>query len=133
MSDERINSITASNYTITPKFSYFGNKIRVSCLKQDKTTYTHGKLVIIYIVYNVSKNFPVSSYLILKKCLFGAVKLTKNPDIDKYKYSRYGIRFDRKGKFSVGNGFGRKCIIFGVDMSSSVNVDNKKKIYFNSW
>ena len=27
-----------------------------------------------------------------------------------------------------GNGIGRNCIIFGVDMSSSVHVDNKKKI-----
>ena len=44
-----------------------------------------------------------------------------------YKYSGYGIGFDRKGKFSVGNGFGRNCIILGVDMSSSVHVDNKKK------
>ena len=57
--------------------------------------------------------------------MFGAVKLTKYPDIDKYKYSRYGIGFDGKGKFSVGNRFGRNCIIFGV-MSSSVHVDSKK-------
>ena len=27
----------------------------------------------------------------LKNCLFGAVTLTKNADIDKYKYSGYGI------------------------------------------
>ena len=53
--------------------------------------------------------------------------MTKNVDTDKYKYSRYGIGFDRKGKFSVGTGFGRNCIIFGIDMSSSVHVDNKKR------
>ena len=29
----------------------------------------------------------------------GAVKLVKNADIDKYKYSGYGIRFDIKGTF----------------------------------
>ena len=57
----------------------------------------------------------------------GAVSLTKRVDIDKYKYSVYGIRFDRKGEFSIGNGFGRNCIIFAVDMSSSVHVDNKEK------
>ena len=28
---------------------------------------------------------------------------------------------------SIGNGFGENVIIFGVDMSSSVHVDNKKK------
>ena len=59
--------------------------------------------------------------------MFGAVKLTKNIDIDEYKYSVYGTGFDRKGKFSVGSGSGRNCIIFGVDMRSSVPVDNKKK------
>ena len=41
--DERINSITASNHSITPELSYYGTKIRVkfgeSCLKQDKAKY----------------------------------------------------------------------------------------------
>ena len=44
-----------------------------------------------------------------------------------YKYSGYGIRFDRKGKFSVRNGFGRNCIILRLDMSSSGRADNIKK------
>ena len=39
----------------------------------------------------------------------------------------YDIGLDRKGKLSVGNGFGRNCTIFGADMSSSVHVDNEKK------
>ena len=59
--------------------------------------------------------------------MFGAVKLTKHINIDEYKYSRYGIGFDRKRKLSVGNGFGRNCIIFGVDVSSSLHVDNEKE------
>ena len=63
----------------------------------------------------------------MENCLFGAVKLTKNIDIDECRYSGYGIEFDRKEKFSVINGFSRKCIIFGVNMSSSIHVDNKKK------
>ena len=58
---------------------------------------------------------------------FGDVSLTKNNDIDRYKYSGYGIGFDRKGTFSVCNGFGRNYITFGVDMSSAAHVDNKKK------
>ena len=64
--------------------------------------------------------------------MFGAVSLTKNDNIDKYKFPRYGIEFDRKGKFSVGNGFGINCISFGEDISSSIHVDNKKK-YIKSW
>ena len=53
--------------------------------------------------------------------------MTKDIDVDEYKCSGYGIGFDREGTFSAGNGFGRKFIIFGLDMSSSVHVDNKKK------
>ena len=32
----------------------------------------------------------------LKSCLFGEVTLTKNTDIDKYKYSGYRTGVDRK-------------------------------------
>ena len=101
MSDERFNSNTASNYNITPELSYYGTKIRVkfngSCLKQDNVTYTPEKIVNIYIVYEISLNYSVSTYPTLENRLFGAVDLTKNADIDKYKYSGYGIGFDRKG------------------------------------
>ena len=128
---ERVNSITASNYSVTPGLSYYGNKIRVKCigssLKQDKIVYPHGTIVKIYIVYEINKNFNLSSYPTLEHFLFGAVSLNKNNDIDKYKYSGYGIRFDRKEEFSFGNGFGRNCIIFGVDVSSSAHIDNEKK------
>ena len=54
--------------------------------------------------------------------------MTKNADIDKYEHSSYGIGFDRKSCFSFpGDGFGQNVIIFGVHMSSSAHVDNKKK------
>ena len=41
----------------------------------------------------------LGSFFTLVYCLFGAVSLTKNADIDKYKYSRCGIGFDRKEVF----------------------------------
>ena len=48
--------------------------------------------------------------------------------MDKYKYFGYGIGFDRHGFFSHPSGrTGRNVIIFGVDMSSSTKIDNKKK------
>ena len=54
--------------------------------------------------------------------------MTKNADIDKNKYSGYGIGFDRTGLYLLPNGrFGRNVLIFGVDMNSSVHVDNKGK------
>ena len=94
-------------------------------------------------------NYVDSSNPRLENSLFGAVKLVKETDIDKYMYSGFGIWFDMKGAFSVGNrfgnnvmdlvkmdrlvgnGFDKNAIIFGVDMKSSVHVDNKKK-KFNS-
>ena len=131
MSGEKINSITTSNYSITPELIHYGTKTRVklsgSCLKQNKVTYNHGIIVNIYIVYEISKNFNISSYPTLENCSFGAVSLTKQVDIGQYKYSGYGIGFDRKGKFSFGNGFGKTVIMFGADMSSSVQANNRAK------
>ena len=60
--------------------------------------------------------------------MFGAVTLTKNADIEKYKYSGYGIGFDRRSSFSfTGGGFGQNVLIFGADMSTSIHIENKKK------
>ena len=134
LSDERLDSITASNYKITPELSLYGTKTRVefngSCLKQDKVTLNHGAIVNIYIAYEISKNYNISSYPTLKNCLFGAVSLNKNADIDQYKDPGYGIGFDRHGEFSFSNGLGQSCIIFGADLSSSSPHDNNKKIIF---
>ena len=78
-------------------------------------------------MYEINKHYNISVYPTLESCLFGAVSLTKNADIDKYKYSGYGIGFDRHGEFSFGTrGFGRDCIIFGADLSSSSHANNKK-------
>ena len=99
--DERLNSNTASNYTITPELSFYGTKARVefneSCLKRDKVTHGPGTIVNIYITYEISKNYNISSYSTLENCLFGAVSLTKHAHIDKYKHSGYGIGSDRNG------------------------------------
>ena len=110
-----------------------GTKPRVrfsgSCLKQNAITYNHGKSVNIYILYKINKtDNTTSSDPTLENCLFGAVTLTKNADIDKYKYSGYDIGFNRKVSFSFpSTGLGRNVIIFGVDMSSSTKIDNRKK------
>ena len=83
--DERINFNTASNHSITPELTFYGTKTRVefnrSCLMQDKVTYNHGTKVNIYIVYEISNNYNISSYL-TENCLFRAVSLTKDADID---------------------------------------------------
>ena len=55
-----------------------------SCLKQSKISYTHGKVVNIYIVYELDASSSNVNDQTLKNCLFGAVTLTKNAGIDKY-------------------------------------------------
>ena len=47
----------------------------------------------------MSKKYNISIYPVLENCLFGAVSLTKHVDIDHYKYSGYGIGFERIGEF----------------------------------
>ena len=126
LSDERINSTKTPIHNNTPNLNYYVTETRVefnwSCFKQD------GKVVNFYIVYEISKSINISDYLTLENCLFGAVSLTKNVDIDKCKYSGYGIGFDKHGSFLFsGTGLGRNVIIFGVDMSSSTKIDNRKK------
>ena len=87
LSAEIIKPPSTSDNSLTPAVSYYGTKTRVkftgSCLKQPKISYTHGTIVNIYTVYELGAS---GSHIIdptLKKCLFGAVTLTKNVDIEK--------------------------------------------------
>ena len=97
-------------------------------MKQHKITYNRGKAVNIYIFYKISRNINISNYLTLENCLFGAVSLTKNADINKYKHSGCGIGFDRHGFYPhPSGGTGRNLTIFRIDMSSSTKIDNRKK------
>ena len=53
-------------------------KFTGSCLKQDKITYIYGKIVNIYIIYEINLwNYKCSDNPTLGNCLFGAVKLVK--------------------------------------------------------
>ena len=132
ISNESIKRPIASNYALNPKLSYYGTKTRIqfikSCLKQSNLTFTHKKVLNIYIVYELRESSSNFSDPTLKNCLFGAVTLTKNAGIEKYKYSGYGIGFDRRSSSSFpDSGFGKNVIIFGADMSSSIHIDNNKK------
>ena len=63
--------------------------------------------------------------------MFGAVKLHKIVDPDKYSYSGYGIEFDSHSLYSVPNfNWGKNVVIFGVDNSSSVQIDIRRKDIF---
>ena len=111
LSDNTIKPPATSDNSLTPTISYYyGGKIRVkftgSRLKQDKVIFNHEKVVNIYIVYELGASSSSDSDPTLKNCLFGAVTLTKNADIDKYGYSGYGIEFDRRSSWWIWS----KCI-----------------------
>ena len=132
ISNESVKPPTTSDNSLTPELNYYGTKTRVkftkSSLKQSDHIYTHKKVVNIYIVYELGASSSNFSDPAIKNCLFGAVTLTKNADIEKYKYSGYGIGFDRRSSVSfTGGGFGQNVLIFGADMSTSIHVDNKGK------
>ena len=83
----------------------------------------------LFIVYELDKwSRDLSTDFTLKDCLFGSIKLTKNADPDKYKYNGYGIEFDLRSESSLPDGsLSTNVTNFGVDMSSSVHIDSKKK------
>ena len=120
ISNESIKPPTTSNNSHDTKIKV---QFTGSCLKQPKFMFIYKKVVSIYIVYELG-----ASSSNVNECLFGAVTLTKDADIEKYKYSAYGIGFDRRSSFSFpSRGFGQNVLLFGVDMSSSTHIDNKKK------
>ena len=132
ISNESIKPPTTANNSLTPELNYYGTKTKVkftrSYLKQSSHIYTHKKVVNVYIVYELATSSSYVSDPTLKNCLFGAVTLTKNADIEKYKYSGYGIGFDRRSSFSfMSGGLGQNVLIFGADMSNSIHIDNKGK------
>ena len=63
LSNEIINFITVSNYSVAPFLNYYDTKTRVesngSCLKQYKIVYTHGKIVNTCIVYEIKKELTL--------------------------------------------------------------------------
>ena len=131
LSAESIKPPTTSDNSLTPALNYYGTKTRVkftgSCLKQSKISYTHGKVVNIYIVYKLGSSSSHANDPTLKNDLFGAVTSTKNGDIDKYGHSGYGIGFDRRSFSFPDGGYGQNILIVGVDMSFSTHIDNKKR------
>ena len=132
LSNKSIKLPATSDNSLTPELNYYGTKIKIkftgSCLKQSDHIFTNKKVVNIYIVYELAASSSHDSDPTIKNCLFGAVTVTKNADIEKYKYSGYDTGFDRRSSFSfTGVGFGQNVLIFGADMSTSIHVENKKK------
>ena len=114
MPQENIENITKSDSNFAPTFvdhhSLPDINFSVNCFIN--TISIPKKVINLYISY---KLFP---YLInfytdftLKNCLFGSVKLTKNADPGKYKYSSYSRGYDFHSEFSFTDGSPSKNVI----------------------
>ena len=94
-SNESIKPPSTSNKVLNRSVDYVGTKARVKfdedCLKQDKISSDHGKIVNIYFVYETERSVHISSYSSLENGFFSTVKLTKHVDVGLYIYSGYGI------------------------------------------
>ena len=128
MSEENIESITKSDSNFAPSFVDHhvlpGINFNGHCLIKNNISIPK-EVINLYISYKLRN---LNTDFTLNNCLFGSVKLTKNDDPTKYKYSSYGIGFGFRLRFSFTDGsMGRNVIIFGADISSSVHIDNKSK------
>ena len=81
------------------RVNFIGNYLKQS----NKIRY--DKIVNIYIFYEIKASSSNDNDPTLKHCLFGTVTLTKNADIDKYRYSGYGTGFDRRSSYSFPGGW----------------------------
>ena len=99
-------------------------------LNQKNTTFTPSNIIIYFYIYELDKwSRELNSDFNWNDCLFVGVKLAENAEQDKDVYSGYGIGFASPPLFPLPNfDSGKNVIIFGVDMGSSVHINNKKVI-----
>ena len=116
----------ASNNSFAAALNYINTTIRTkfdgSCLLKQK-----GNIDLVYEITLWPST--VGQDFLLRNSLFGCVKSSRNTaDFDKCKHSGNGIGSDAHRSFSLsyGSEFG-KNVILGADLSSSVQVDNRKK------
>ena len=99
MLEENIENITNSESNFAPPFvnHHLLPAINVNrdCLINNISVpkKSNKSIYFLHIKFMVKK---FKQKISLNNCLFGSVKLTKNADLDKYKYSCYSIGFDSR-------------------------------------
>ena len=105
-------------------------KFKGICWKQ--VHFLYKNVLNLYISYKLdiwSKDF--SPDFTLGNHLFGAIKLIKINDPDKYAYSTCGVGFDARSQcLWLDGSLGKNVVSFGADMSSPVHFDNKNKYFW---
>ena len=104
-----ITNITKSDSIFVPTFVHHHLLPEITfnghCLIQNNICIPE-KLVNLHISYTLTPWLGnLNTDFTLNSCLFGSVKLTKNADRDKYKYSDYITGFDSPSAFSFTDGF----------------------------
>ena len=98
LSDGKLNARgTTTSNDESPVLKYENNKLGLQItgdiLRQNKVNFNHAKVENIYIVHKLSSHTS-NTDLAFKNYFFGAVRVRKTSDVDKYNYSGYGICFD---------------------------------------
>ena len=103
MLEENIKKITKSDTNFAPTF--FDHHIlpdrnfNRNCLKKKKFSIPK-KVINLCIFYELNPQLRNSDTdFTLGKCLLGSIKLTKNADLEKYKYTGYSIGFGSGSEF----------------------------------
>ena len=116
MSEENTENITKSKRSFAPTFvdHYVLPDINFNghCLMKNNIS-VPIKAINLYISYTLGQQLRnLNTDFTLGNCLFGSVKLTKNADLDKYKYCDYGIGFQLRSKFSLPDSIWKKYHYF---------------------
>ena len=132
ISEENIEDITESDCNFAPTFldHYLLPDINFNeCYLMQHNASIPPKIINLYISYTLNSQLRnLNTDFTSGNCLFRSVKVAKNAELDKYKFSSCTIGFDSPSEFLLPDGsMEKKFIIFGADMSSSVHVDNNGK------
>ena len=88
----------------------------ISCLEEDKITFTHENVSSLFVVYAFDIWLKyVDTKFTLVECSFGTVVLITNDDPGKYGSTGYGIGFDLESQYFLNDKWGKDIIILGVD------------------
>ena len=115
LSEESIENITEWDSNFAPTFVYHHSLPEINFNEHYLMKYNISfprRVINLYISYTLCPQLTnCNTYFTLSNCLFGSVKLTKITELDKYKYTGYGIEFDSHEEFSLTEGSVGKNVI----------------------
>ena len=130
-----VNNSNNNSPTLLNKNNRLGVTFNGIYMKQNKLGYALGKIVNLYIVYELKNRRVDNPDFRVQNGFFGALKITKNVNTSHYEYEGYGICFDSESSFNFVDRIDAKnVIIFGVNTSNRSHSTNNlcsRKIFFS--